>query len=113
MPDAAPDAAPDYGAITASWRLIISELEKDLARLNSGEVLDDGGRIVSADWSPPTLVGPLPDEYAHTVRDLIERQRIALEALEEARRKTGEHIAAVRAAEPVRGQQPVYLDVEG
>ena len=104
---------PDREAVTASWRLILSELENDLARLNSGEVLDDGGRIVSADWSPPTLVGPLPDEYAHTVRDLIDRQRVTLEALEEARRKTAEHLAALRAAEPPRGQQPVYLDVEG
>ena len=104
---------PEHEAINASWRLILSELENDLARLNSGEVLDDGGRIASADWSPPTLVGPLPDEYAHAVRDLIERQRVALEALEEARRRTAGHLSAVRAAEPARGQNAVYLDIEG
>ena len=104
---------PEYEAINASWRLILSELENDLARLNSGEVLDEGGRIVSADWSPPTVVGPLPDEYAHAVRDLIERQRVALEALEQARRTTAGHLSAVRAAEPARGQNPVYLDAEG
>ncbi len=89
--------------------MILGELETDLARLSSG----DGGRIASADWSPPTIVGPLPDEYAHTVRDLIERQRLALEALEEERRRTGEHLSAVKAAEPARGHQPAYLDVEG
>ena len=104
---------PDHESIGASWRLIISELEDDLARLNSGEVLDEGGRIASADWSPPTVVGPLPDEYAPAVRDLIARQRVAIEALEEARRKTAGHLSAVRAAEPARGQSPVYLDVEG
>ncbi|MBX3099304.1 MAG: hypothetical protein KF761_06950 [Salinibacterium sp.] len=91
----------------------MNELEGDLARLTSGEALDDGGRIASADWSPPTMIGPLPDEYAHAVRDLIDRQRIALEALEETRRKTGDHLAAIKAAEPVRGHQAAYLDVEG
>ncbi len=100
---------PDREEVNASWRMILGELESDLARLTSGEA----GRIASADWSPPTLVGPLPDEYAHTVRDLIDRQRIALEVLDDARRKTGEHLAAVRAAEPSRGQQAAYLDVEG
>ena len=104
---------PEHEAINASWRLILSELENDLARLNSGEVLDEGGRIASADWLPPTVVGPLPDEYAHAVRDLIERQRVALEALEEARLRTAGRLSAVRAAEPARGQNPVYLDIEG
>ena len=100
---------PDREEINASWRTILGELEGDLARLTSGEP----GRIASADWSPPTIVGPLPGEYAHTARDLIDRQRIALEALEDARRTTGERLAAVRAAGPSRGQQAAYLDVEG
>ena len=104
---------PDREEITASWRIILGELEGDLARLQSGAALDDGGRIVSADWSPPTIVGPLPDEYAHAVRELIEQQRLALEALEEARKSTGERLTAVRAAEPARGHQAAYLDVEG
>ena len=89
--------------------MILGELERDLARLKSGE----GGRIASADWSPPTIVGPLPDEYAHMVRDLIEQQRLTLEALEDARRTTADHLAAVKAAEPARGHQAAYLDVEG
>lgn len=100
---------PDREEINASWRLILGELESDLARLNSGE----GGRIASADWSPPTIVGPLPDEFAHTVRDLIEQQRLTLEALDSERRRTGERLAAVKAAEPARGHQAAYLDVEG
>ena len=104
---------PDREEVTASWRLILGELESDLARLKSGEVLDDGVRIASADWSPPTIVGPLPDEFAHAVRALIEQQREAIEVLDETRRRTGEHIAAIKAAEPPRGQQPAYLDVEG
>lgn len=104
---------PDREEINASWRLILGELEGDLARLKSGEVLEDGGRIASADWSPPTIVGPLPDEYANAVRELIDQQRVAIEALDEARRRTGEHLSAVKAAEPARGHQSAYLDVEG
>ena len=101
---------PDREQINASWRLILGELESDVARLRSGDL---EGRISSADWSPPTIVGPLPDEYAHAVRELIEQQRLALEALEEARKSTGERLTAVRAAEPARGHQAAYLDVEG
>ena len=106
-------ASPDREEINASWRHILGELEGDLARLESGEALDDGGRIASADWSPPTIVGPLPDEYAHAVRELIGKQRLAIEALDEVRRRTAEHLSAVKAAEPVRGHQAAYLDVEG
>jgi hypothetical protein len=47
------------------------------------------------------------------VRELIEQQRVAIEALDDTRRRTGEHLAAVRAAEPARGHQAAYLDVEG
>jgi hypothetical protein len=103
-------ALPDHEAIHESWQLIIAELEADLARVQSGDIA--GSRIVSADWSPPAIVGPLPDEYANYVRELIERQREAVTRLEEARRVTGGHIAAVRAASSSTGEA-VYLDVEG
>lgn len=103
-------ALPDRQAIEDSWRIILDELEADLSRVQSGDV--GGTRIVSADWSPPALVGPLPDEYANYVRELIERQREAVTRLDEARRMTAGHLAAVRAASSSRGQA-VYLDVEG
>ena len=101
---------PDHEAIHESWQLIIGELEADLARVQSGHLA--GSRIVSADWSPPSIVGPLPDEYANYVRELIERQREAVTRLEQARRVTGEHLGAVRAASSSTGEA-VYLDVEG
>ncbi len=105
---------PDREAIDASWRLVIGELEADLARLSSGELGGDGARIVSADWSAPAMAGPLPDEYAHHVRSLIESQRQAIEQLEEERRVAAEHLSAVRAAESTRDRsRSVYLDVEG
>lgn len=101
---------PDHEAIHESWQLIIAELEADLARVQAGNIA--GERIVSADWSPPAIVGPLPDEYANYVRELIERQREAVTRLEEVRRVTGEHIGAVRAASSSTGEA-IYLDVEG
>lgn len=103
-------ALPDHDEVHESWRLIIAELEADLARVQSGDVA--GSRLASADWSAPALVGPLPDEYALYVRELIERQREAVTRLEQARRVTGEHIGAVRAASSSTGEA-VYLDVEG
>lgn len=94
---------------TAAWQQLIAELESDLARLDA----DAPGGLTSASWSPPNL-GPLPDEFAPHVRDLIERQRIAIARLEESRRATGEQIATVRAAASPRiDRASVYLDVEG
>ena len=101
---------PDHEAIHESWQLIIGELEADLARVQSGDLA--GSRIVSADWSPPAIAGPLPEEFANYVRELIERQRDAVLKLEEARRVTGEHLGALKAASTSTGDS-VYLDVEG
>jgi hypothetical protein len=103
---------PDHEAIHESWRGIIDDLESDLARVQAGTVGRDGGRVSSADWSPPAIVGPLPDEYALYVRELIARQREAVTRLEEAKRVTGEHLGAVRAA-ATSTNDAVYLDVEG
>jgi hypothetical protein len=103
---------PEQTAVD-EWRLIISDLESDVARLKTGELIA-GERIASADWSPPTIVGPLPDEYAQHVRALIQAQLEAITALEEAKRATGERIAALRAVDRTRQSTgAVYLDVEG
>lgn len=96
---------PDSAEAGASWSLVIEELRAQLARIKAGQE--------PGDWSPPSVAGPLPEEYAGAVRELIEKQRSVMEALEEARRRTGEHLVAVRAAEPARGYHAAYLDVEG
>lgn len=103
---------PEQEAIHQSWRGIIADLEADLDRLQSGDLVGVGGRLGSADWSPPAIAGPLPEEYANHVRALIERQREAVTRLEQARRVTAEHLGAVRAASSGTGDA-VYLDVEG
>lgn len=95
-----------------SWRMIIGDLEADLARLQSAPNRPVGEPMLSARWSPPAVAGPLPDEYAIHVRELIARQREVVTRLEEARRVTGEHLSAVRAAASSTGEA-VYLDVEG
>ena len=96
---------PDPAEVGASWSLVIEELRAELARMKAGQE--------PAAWSPPSVAEPLPEEYAGAVRELIEEQRSVMEALDEARRRTGEHLAAVRAAEPARGYHAAYLDVEG
>ncbi|MCU1577830.1 MAG: hypothetical protein JWP19_34 [Rhodoglobus sp.] len=102
----------DHEALHESWRVIIEDLETDLARLQSAPHVPMDEPMLSARWSPPAVAGPLPDEYAIHVRDLIARQRDAVTRLEEARRVTGEHLSAVRAAASSTGEA-VYLDVEG
>lgn len=103
---------PDVEAVHEAWRVIIEELEADLARVASGSAPRDGRRIASADWSPPEVAGPLPEEYANYVRDLIERQREAMIRLEDARRAAADGLGALRAATS-RSDDAVYLDVEG
>lgn len=103
---------PDQETINESWRLVLDDLEVDLARVQSGTFADRGERLSSADWSPPSVAGPMPEEYANHVRELIERQRDAVLRLDEARRVTGEHLGALRAASASTGDS-VYLDVEG
>lgn len=102
----------DHEALHESWRVIIEDLETDLARLQSSPPGRTDEPMLSARWSPPAVAGPLPDEYAIHVQDLIARQRDAMTRLEEARRVTGEHLSAVRAAASSTGEA-VYLDVEG
>jgi len=91
-----------------SWRAILETLEGDLARVKSGDVLE------ATAWTAPTAAGPLPDEYAHYVRALIESQREAIVEVAAARRRTAEHIAAVQSVAATRAApHSVYLDVEG
>lgn len=103
---------PDYEQQFRAWAVVIRELEADLARLESDDDALDG-RLVSADWSPPT-VGPLPPEFAGTVVRLIDAQRAALARLAEKQRIVGDQLGATRAAEAI--QEPAgarYLDLEG
>lgn len=103
---------PDYEAQFRAWAVVIRELEEDLARLESDDDSLDG-RLVSADWSPPT-VGPLPPEFASTVVRLIDAQRAALARLAEKQRIVGDQLGATKAASAI--QEPtsaIYLDLEG
>lgn len=100
---------PEQAAAPQSWTDIISGLEADLEVLKAG---DAPPNPASGSWTAPTVTGPLPDEYANHVRALIEQQREVITVLEEARRRAGEHLVAVRAAE-TRVETAVYLDVEG
>ncbi len=105
-------ALPDYEEQFRAWGVVIRELEADLARIEADDDALDG-RLISADWSPPT-VGPLPPEYASTVVRLIDAQRVALERLASRQRTVGDHLGAVRAAGST--QEPTgarYLDREG
>ena len=103
---------PDYEQQFRAWAVVIRELEADLARLESDDDALDG-RLVSADWSPPT-VGPLPPEFASTVVRLIDAQRAALARLAEKQRIVGDQLGATKAAGSI--QEPagaLYLDLEG
>lgn len=102
-----------------TWELVLDGLEADLAVLESqlggiqlaGEPAALGGRPVT--WTPPSGLGPLPDQLLDRARTLEAAQtRVALR-LEEIRTTAGEHLAALRAVPTAQAHSPVYLDVEG
>jgi hypothetical protein len=105
---------PSREEIDAAWRGIIRELEDDLERLRAGTARAGEAPMPSAQWSAPSIPGPLPDEYAQHVLGLIEAQRQAIEQLERNRRTAAEHLDALRAVgSAIDRPGSVYLDVEG
>jgi len=105
---------PDREEIDRAWRSVIRELEADVERLRAGATLTYDVRMSSAQWSAPTMPGPLPDEYAQHVLGLIDAQREAIEHLEHTRQTAAGHLDALRAVgSAIDRPGSVYLDVEG
>lgn len=65
-------------------------------------------------WSAPHGLGPIPQALEQRARDVLVNQLKLIRELEEARRVTGQHLAAVRAVPLARdADASVYLDVDG
>ncbi|HEY8912533.1 hypothetical protein [Lacisediminihabitans sp.] len=70
---------------------------------------DVGGAPV---WVMPTYLGPMPADLRSRANRILGEQRESIEALEERKRVTGRHLAAIEAVPPAHpGDNAAYLDV--
>jgi hypothetical protein len=96
------------------WRSALDELELTLEvteRLLAGDVPDEE----LPGWSPPTLSGPIPTEYAVRARTLLGRQQALISETVNAtvgiRRKLELLDKLTGSRRGARDEHPVYLDV--
>ncbi|VXB87452.1 hypothetical protein [Frigoribacterium sp. 9N] len=102
----------------AAWRAALDELEALVAEADASLPTGDGDPTAlptpARRWTPPTGLGPLPQELATRASSLAERQRDVLGRLEAARVAVLQHLGAVRTVEASHEpSRPVYLDATG
>lgn len=104
-------SAPDAPRRPVSWREALDRLE---AHADRAEKMIRG--LAAPDeppWTPPTDLGPIPDEFVPRARQLLERQRRLMSAIPAVLESNRAH---QRVTDTVSGataspQRPVYLDV--
>ncbi len=63
-------------------------------------------------WTPPEGLGPIPEELVERARSVEAAQQAAVERLEEAKRTTARHLAAVQSVPEGRASgRSIFLDV--
>ena len=79
-----------------------------------GPTNDGGEPALLPDWTPPLGLEPLPSHLADRARDLLHNQQKLIGELEQTRKNTLKHLAAIRSVPPERdARASVYLDVAG
>lgn len=87
-----------------AWEYVLDELEASLAK--AGEPADG--------WVPPAGLGLIPETLVERAQALNRAQRMRIAELENARRETAAHLAALRTIPKLRDTAAsVYLDVAG
>jgi hypothetical protein len=101
-----PDAFLDENEPVRDWHEALTRVEEDLQRA-----------VAQADpvpWRPPIALGPIPPELVERAARLLEAQLHTIRYLEDVRRTTARHLAAVRSVPAVDSSaHPVYFDLIG
>ena len=102
----------------AAWRAALDELEALVTEADASLPAGDTGTPTPPTpprrWTPPTGLGPLPQDLVTRASSLAERQRGVIGRLEAARAAVVQHLGAVRAVEASHEpSRPVYLDATG
>lgn len=67
----------------AAWGEVLDQLEGDLDRLEAA--LDAGDTVDTSPWTPPTDLGPLPDELRERASDVLTRLQDLTDEVRDAR----------------------------
>jgi hypothetical protein len=104
----------------AAWRAALDELEALVAEADASLPAGDADTVTATAstparrWTPPSGLGPLPQDLATRASSLAERQRGVIGRLEAARAAVLQHLGAVRTVEASHEpSRPVYLDATG
>ncbi|TQL46607.1 hypothetical protein FB562_2131 [Homoserinimonas aerilata] len=108
----------DAAALTATsfeaWSEALDALEQELALADELGEPDDLGELSGNDWVAPTGLGSLPPELVDRARAILDAQRATVARLEERRRDTARHLAALQTVPHMQQREAaVYLDVAG
>jgi hypothetical protein len=88
------------------WEAVLASLE---AALDQDGAVDNAA--AGAPWPEPTGLGPVPRELVGRASRLLAAQRDHIVAVEDARRRTLDHLGALRAVDATRVPGgSVYLD---
>ena len=93
----------------AAWLEVLDLMEDAVAQAGRPGGSDDE----PAPWTPPSNIGPLPEDLEDRARTLLAAQESAMAQLRSARRTNRSHAGVLRALPHRAGTSSVYLDVEG
>lgn len=88
-----------------AWSAALDDLEREL------DWAEQADRDV---WTPPVGLGTLPAELVERATRILAAQRAAIARVDDERRDTGRHLAALRTVPSTTdAAASVYLDVAG
>jgi hypothetical protein len=96
----------------AAWLEVLDLLEDAVEQAGRPDG-SGGSETEPAPWTPPTGIGPLPEDLADRARTLLAAQESAMAELRAAQRTNRSHAGVLRALPHRAGTSSVYLDVEG
>ncbi|WP_394769211.1 hypothetical protein [Lacisediminihabitans sp.] len=95
-----------------NWASVLNAMEESIAasRLPARADAEDYGGVPV--WVMPSYLGPMPPDLRTRANRIFSEQQESIDALEERKRVTGRHLAAIEAVPPVNpGGPSAYLDV--
>jgi hypothetical protein len=98
---------PELDPNRSAWDAVLTELELAVDGAAEGDTNLES-------WTPPLPPAELPSDFVERAQRILERQRMAIDSLQQARASVGRHLAAVDAVPSRISHSPsAYLDVLG
>ena len=99
--------------LRAVWKAELDRLELEVLRVE--RLLDGEGPLPADAWTPPAVLGPIPEDLGPRARDLLGRQDRAGAALRAALVSAQKQLAygtRVSDATTAGRAHPVYVDLQ-